>query len=428
MSDHEASARAFVTRLATKDFAGAFEAFDEAMRAAMPLAALEQTWAGLTGQVGAFGQIEAVRSERAGAHDVVFVTLGFAATRLDLKAVFDAQGAIAGLFFVPTAVPYGPPSYADVARVEERAVLVGAPPWELPGTLTLPKPLPAAQSAGDRGPGVPAVVLVHGSGPGDRDETMGACKPFRDFALGLATLGIAVLAYDKRTRVHGPKLGDLERFTVIEETVEDAAHAVELLRKTPEIDPARVFIVGHSLGGYLAPRIAKRAPDVRGVVILAGSTRPVAAMMIEQMRYILALEPAAAATLEPRIAAVQAAEARIAEIVGGAPPAAGEIVLGAGAAYWIDLAAYDALAEARALPQPIFVAQAERDYQVTEVDFSAWRTALEGRDDVTLRLYPGLHHAFGAGEGPSRPEEYQQRAEVDATLVRDLAGWIAGRT
>ena len=214
MSGNEASARAFVGALASGDFAGATRAFDETVRAAMPSAVLEQTWVALTGQVGAFERIESVRSEAAGPHDVVFVTVVFAATRLDVKLVFDQKDAIAGLFFVPAALPYAPPSYADVARVEDRAVVVGVAPWELPGTLTLPKP-----AAGSR---VPAVVLVHGSGPSDRDETIGACKPFRDLALGLATLGIAVLAYDKRTRVHGAKLAELERFTVLEECVQDA--------------------------------------------------------------------------------------------------------------------------------------------------------------------------------------------------------------
>src|SRR5437868_1155092 len=71
---------------------------------------------------------------------------------------------------------------------DEREVTVGKGEWELPGTLGLPK---------GSGP-FPAVVLVQGSGPQDRDETMGVNKPFQDIAWGLASNGIAVLRYDKR--------------------------------------------------------------------------------------------------------------------------------------------------------------------------------------------------------------------------------------
>jgi len=79
----------------------------------------------------------------------------------------------------------------------------------------------------------PAVVLVHGSGPQDRDETIGPNKPFRDLAWGLASQGIAVLRYDKRTKVHGAMMaGAVEQFTVKEETIDDALAAVALLRGT----------------------------------------------------------------------------------------------------------------------------------------------------------------------------------------------------
>jgi hypothetical protein len=270
--------------------------------------------------------------------------------------------------------------------------------------------------------------LVHGSGPGDRDETVGACKPFRDLALGLATRGIAVLRYDKRTRVHAARLADLSAFTVMDETVDDAVLAIALARAQPEVDPARVFVAGHSLGGQLAPRIAKATPTVRGVVILAGSTRPIPTMMMEQMRYLAERDPARAEAMAAARASVEKAAARIAALEAGEAPLPGEVLLGAGAAYWRDLRAYDALAVARALPQPIFVAQGGRDYQVTDVDFEAWRAALGSRSDVALHRYEALDHVLVAGTGPSGPDDYARGGNVDEQLVRDLAGWIAGLT
>jgi dienelactone hydrolase len=93
------------------------------------------------------------------------------------------------------------------------------------------------------------------SGPNDRDETIGPNKPFQDLAWGLASQGIAVLRYDKRTRVYPAQFVALPNATVKEETIDDALAAVALLRNTPNIDQHRIFVLGHSLGGMLVPRI-----------------------------------------------------------------------------------------------------------------------------------------------------------------------------
>ena len=135
-------------------------------------------------------------------------------------------------------------------------------------------------------------MLVHGSGPNDRDETLGPNKPFRDLAWGLADRGIAVLRYDKRTSVYGGKMAGNKNLTVREETIDDALLAVKLLRGRPDIDPKRIFILGHSLGGMVAPRIGADDPSLAGLIILAGATRPLPDVAREQLEYIASLSPA----------------------------------------------------------------------------------------------------------------------------------------
>ncbi len=154
----------------------------------------------------------------------------------------------------------------------------------LPGTLTIPK---------DNGP-FPAIVLVHGSGPNDRDETIGPNKPFRDLAWGLASRGIAVLRYEKRTKVYGLKLSQDKKLaaslTVNEETIDDAISAVGLLRTIDKIDSQKIFVLGHSLGGMMIPRIASRNPRVAGFIIMAGTTGKIEEAILEQTRYIFSLQ------------------------------------------------------------------------------------------------------------------------------------------
>src|SRR4051794_11541515 len=163
----------------------------------------------------------------------------------------------------------------------EEPVVVGSGEWALPGTLTLPT---------GTGP-FPAVVLVHGSGPHDRDETIGPNKPFRDLAWGLAAQGVAVLRYEKRTHEHPAKLMPLkEKLTIREESVDDAVAAVALLRKQKEVDGKRIFVVGHSLGAIVAPKVAALEPAVAGIVLLAGSPRPFEDIILDQLTYLASLK------------------------------------------------------------------------------------------------------------------------------------------
>jgi dienelactone hydrolase len=334
---------------------------------------------------------------------------------LEVRVTYDAGGNAVGLFFRPAAPQWELPSYAKAGTFQEREVTVGTAPWALPGTLTLPRGVPRA----------PAVVLVHGSGPNDRDETIGARRPFKDLAVGLASRGVAVLRFEKRTRVHGAKLAAQATFTVNEESVDDALEAVALLRAAPEIEPRRVFVAGHSLGGELVPRIGARDPALAGLIILAGSTRPLGPVMVEQLEYIFGLsgEPRTAVQ-EAHLASVRKDWARIEALQAGKSHDAAELLLGAPASYWLDLRGYDAPSLAKKLRHPIFVAQGGRDYQVTMADFARWKAALSGRAATRLQVYPALDHALARGEGKSQPADYSRGEHVDERLVADLATWI----
>ncbi len=410
----EARARELVAFLAKADFDHAIGTFDSDMSRAMSAAQLRDTWQGLLQAVGPLAECGTAKQSTAGAYEVVIVTCRFERASLDVKVAFDSGVRVAGLFFLPTQPPYSPPSYAAKDSVASE-VTVGVDPWALPGTLVMPR---------GKGP-FAAVVLVHGSGPGDRDESIGANKPFQDLALGLAAQDVAVLRFDKRTRVHGAKLATEQHFTVKEESVDDALAAVDLLAATPGIDPKKIFVVGHSLGGQLAPRIAEQGGSkVAGIAILAGSTRPITNMMLEQLRYIDSLDGKTSPEESAQLEAVEGAAARIRQIEGGAAPKDKEMILGAPASYWTDLKAYDALDVVKRIKKPIFVAQGGRDYQVTEVDYRAWSQALKGHPRVTSKLYPKLDHLFISGEGKSVPDEYLIASHVDETLVRDLATWV----
>jgi dienelactone hydrolase len=417
----------FIDQLVAGDFAAAAASFDATMAEALPAADLASTWQQLGGQVGAYEQEISRRQESTGGYDAVIVTAQFERSPLDIRIVFDSERRIAGLFFQPasttaseaTAEAWVSPSYAG--DHENREVTVGE--LDLPGTLTTPV---------GAGPW-PAVVLVHGSGPNDRDESIGPNKPFRDLALGLASEGIAVLTYDKRTLVHPEELpADL---TVAEEVVDDAVAAVALLRAAPEVDPGRVFVLGHSLGGMLAPRVAGASDGVAGLVLMAAPARPLEELILEQTTYLAETDGTVTAEEEDALADVAAQVEAVRDL--GPGTAAGE-VLGAPASYWLDLRDYRPAEVAAGLDLPMLVLQGERDYQVTMTDFGMWQEALAGAEDVAFRSFPELNHlmmtgegdgeaaAHGDGAGLSGPEEYEVAGHVAQEVVEAIAAFILG--
>jgi uncharacterized protein len=404
----------FIELLASGDFAGATARFDAAMKAALPEAKLRETWQSLQAKAGPFRKQVGARASKAAGYDVVLVTCQFEQTALDAKVVFNANGQVAGLFFVPCAS--GPPPYCRPNVYREEDFTVGRGEWRLPGTLTVPT---AAV-----GP-CPAVVLVHGSGPEDRDETVGANKPFRDLALGLATKGIAVVRYEKRTKEYPGKWAkNADQSTVQAETIDDALIAVAQLRTTKGVDPKRVFVLGHSLGGIVAPKIGQTDPQIAGLIMLAGClSRPLEDVWVERARYRLSLkkEPSAEektwlADLESFAAKVKkltAADVSSSASLGGAPPA-----------YWLYLRQYDPVAVAGEIKQPLLILQGGRDYQTGQVDFECWQKSFGTQSRVTFKLYPKLNHLFIAGEGQSTPEEYLQPGHVAEDVVSTIADWI----
>lgn len=311
--------------------------------------------------------------------------------------------------------------------------MVGQGKWELPATLTMPRNAAAGEP-------VPAVVLVHGSGPSNRDETIGPNKPFKDLAWGLASRGIAVLRYDKRTKVHGAAFTSEEAasFTVKEETIDDAVLAVKLLKTIDGIDPDRVFVVGHSLGATVGPRIAQAcnpaegssSPDedsnadadtsIAGLVMMAPTARNLADLMVEQMEYLANLD---GQIDEKEAAQIQEARAAADKIKSGSLKE-GEVTLGAPKAYWDDLSAHDPVEIAKHLNLPILILQGERDYQVTMVDLEIWKQALSGKPNVTIKTYPDLNHLFMSGSGKSTPDEYFVPSNLAEEVVADIVDWV----
>jgi len=425
--DLEPLAKDLTQHLAARQFDSVVSHFDETMTSAAPSAKLAEIWDGLIGQVGAFQSIAGTRLQPVQGYQVVLVTSKFEKATLNLRWVFDAKGRVAGFNIVPAEpeAPWTPPDYAKSASFHEQPVTIGTAPWQLSGTLTLPNESKGA------GP-FPAVVLVQGSGPHDQDETIGPNKPFKDIAWGLASRNIAVVRYNKRTLQHGKEMmASGAGLTVNEETVDDARSAVALLAKQPEIDPRRIFVLGHSLGGMLAPRIAQGDAQVAGLVILAGTTRPFEQVAVEQIKYIAGLNGKITPQAQKQIDAVEQSAKEIESPALAADAKVNFLGTTIPGSYFLDLRGYHPAEVAAQLQIPMLIVRGERDYQVTSEDFDGWKHALAGKPGVTMKVYPGLFHLFmpssSPGTGLGTPADYQKPGHVVEPVIADIASWIASQ-
>lgn len=409
------TATSLVEDLVHGRYAAVEATFSSEVKAGLSEAKLRETWEQLTGQVGAYRSHGEPKVGTAEGFTIVLVPVEFEHAKLGVRVAYDTAGKVGGFFIVPLEQPPGasaPAPREDASTYVETETMAGAPGWPLPATLTVPR---------GKGP-FPAVVLVHGSGPNDRDESSGGVKVFRDLALGLAARGVATLRYEKRTRVFGRKMTD-PSITVKEEVIDDALAAAELLRKRAEVDPQRVFVLGHSLGGSLIPRIGARDDKLAGLISLEGAVRPVEVLVVEQTRYILEHTGAPPGLLAKKVAEAQEIARKITSPdLAKADPRT--TIYYCNPPYWLDLRGYNPAEAAKALAQPLLIIQGGRDYQVTTADFDLWKAALAGRKNVTFKLYPKGNHLGVMGEGASVPAEYEKPDHVSSEIIGDVASWV----
>ena len=401
--DAAAVARKALDQLLAGQYQDLFQTFSPEVQKAIPEATLPKVGV----QIKTWGAVERIGDPtvRPGPNKVAVIQVKFATQTIDFQFAINTSGQVAGLFMRPAGqIPWQRPAYSKPDAFHAREVTVGDDEWKLPGTLTLP----------NGGGPFPGIVLVQGSGPNDRDETVGGSKVFRDLAEGLSSRGIAVLRYEKRTREYPTRMAGNKDLTVEEETVEDAVRAAALLRAQSEVDPKRIYVLGHSLGGYVSPRIAEQDGKLAGLVVMAGNARPLEDLIVDQAEYL--------GESGPNLQNIRAMAARVKKLEpedSDAPP-----LMGMPVSYLLDLKGYDPAAQAKDLKIRMLILQGERDFQVNMKDLALWKAALGDRKDVTFHTYPALNHLFIAGEGRSTEAEYAKPGHVAPEVIDDIAKWL----
>jgi uncharacterized protein len=399
-ADPAATARKALDLLLSGKYQDLAPLFTADMQKAYPEASLAK----LRAEFGTLKEVDAPSVQKIGSNTIVVLPVHFEARNYNFRYIVNRDGLVAGMFPLPGELPWQAPPYVKAGSFHELDVTIGDDEWKLPGTLTLPN---------GSGP-FPGVVLVHGSGPNDRDETTGGTKIFKDLAEGLASQGIAVLRYEKRTRQYRAKMAGIHGYTIDDEIVEDAARAAGVMRTQKEIDPAKVYVLAHGLGGYVTPRIASEDDKLAGLIVLAGNSRPIEDEVVDQAEYL----GVGAKDLEGIKAQVKRVKA-LEDADSDAPP-----LLGMPVPYLLNLKGYDPVGDARKLTIRMLFLQGERDFQTPMKDFDVWKAGLQANRNAAFQSFPTLNHLFVAGSGRSTEAEYRKPGHVAPEVVDAIAKWV----
>ncbi|MBI1306258.1 MAG: prolyl oligopeptidase family serine peptidase [Bacteroidetes bacterium] len=274
----------------------------------------------------------------------------------------------------------------------------------------------------------PVVILVHGSGPNDMDETIGPNKVFMDLALVLATKGIATYRYDKRTKIYPQDFKDGKPFTIADETTDDVRSAIRILKSNSLVDSTRIFVLGHSLGAYAAPLIAKENPELAGVIMMGAPIYPIYHLIEKQVNYLFSTKPGKKRA-KKKLAKIVRTEVEHLDNREYDQLKKKTLTM----AYWpVDffrnLENYNPAATLDSAHVPALILQGERDYQVPVSEFEGFQEYFSTHDSagITMKSFPGLNHLFIYGEGPSTPMEYMRANHVSPDVTNTISDWIRG--
>jgi len=401
-------------------YADVYAMCDSVMKRKAGLDGIQQVWDGL---IFSYDELEDIGETHCDTLRNLYITttkLKFKKLSTGLRVNFNKQYEIAGIWIDHTSGKHQTASYVNTLNFIETKIDFGLKDYPLQGTLTVP----------NRDGKYPCIVIVPGSGPVDRDLSIGPNKIYKDLAWGIAAKGICVFRYDKRTKIYWDKLMEAHRqgdlYNITKEYLEDIKEIMKKLSNNSHVDAKRIYIMGHSEGGSLLPLIMKNNKQVAGGIMLAGAARKMQDLMLYQFDYLTAGEKITQGQSDK--IEMMKRQAKLA-LQGNLPKTTPDDSLPANYpfSYWNEFNKYNITETARKINKPMLILEGERDYQVPMTDYRIWQKTMEGKQNVSFYSFSTLNHLFLEGKGKSMPKEYTVKSNVPEYVIDKIVEWVGSK-
>ncbi|MEA2065817.1 MAG: alpha/beta hydrolase [Thermotogota bacterium] len=394
-----------------KDFSTAYELQNDMVKAQLDEKAMEQTHQYIVNNYGNPVSIIEIKQDTQDVYKIFVFYMHFDNAYLNVNVVLDQNKKVAQFLIQPAPAPSSKPNYANPDNFVESEVSFGEEPWKIPGTLTIPKNTES----------FPMVIIIGGSGPTDRNGTVGPNQPYRDIAWGLSTNGIATLRYDKRTKVYGEKIIEEEIEPTMQfEYIEDIFQAINFVSKMETV--SEIYLAGHSLGGIVTPYSGKKSESVDGIILLAAPARKLAQISLDQNKYFAPIS----GITEEQLGQI---EKMFKELLDHKLPPETIIDPNANlkASYYYDTDKYQTLVSLEDFKKPVLVLQGEEDFQtLMDKDFNVLKEKFSDKKNFTFRSFERLNHLFIETETDifHTTEEYTKQGFVNKRVIETIINWI----
>lgn len=404
--------RLFIGNLFDEEYKYTAEAFPstEDMKTYMKKAFLKQLKDQLTEIHGNFSGIETVYDLDSDEYIIKSFLCKGKDTRYCINIVFNDKNEIAGINYTE----YDPIDIISDKQGEKIELISGeSGEIKLPGILqydeeTSPETL---------------ILIMPGSGPNDIDGSVGVIKPYEDLAAGMVYYGYAVYRYEKRTYRYKQEL--TSSLTPYEEEIEDMISAIRYFKDSPKYNFKKIYIIGHSLGGYLIPDLYKYLSEddkkiIGGFIFMAPSASKIEDLFVRQAEAFAAADNEDQEEKEKQINEYKAIRDEIKKITAETPDN-GNFYFGAGVDYYKYLLDYNPIESAKNIKDiKMAFIFGENDKNVDINEYNLWYAGMKNLAEV--KLFQGLNHYFMKGSG--LPSDISKPSNIDGAVIEYIAEFI----
>lgn len=408
----------FLELLKNKEYSKCQTYFDDSMKELLPDSLLKKVWEVNLTKYGKSGNIISTKTKKVNGYLVYESSVKFEKKSVIYKTLFietDSTNKIAGLYFLPEQADnsHKLPTYINKSLFREIDTFFISGKYKIYCNVSYPLDVPKTN----------AVLILSGSGPNDRNGSIGATKVYRDIAWGLASKGNLVVRFDKRTKTYGKSMSkdELNNLTINEEYLDDASAAIDFLKKFDIVDTNYIILLGHSQGGTVLAPLAEKFPFLYGLAHLATPARRLEELLPEQLEYLSQFD-SSGATKQMAIKMKEVCDYQLKNLNENSP--SDSLLFGLSTKYWLSLKNLNYKELISKSKKRMFFAFGSRDYNVPIKDEKIWRQILTGKSNVAFKSYDKLNHLFIYGEGLANPAEYEIETFVSPDLIDDLNNWI----